>query len=97
MRSSFPKIIFSPHELALVNTQDDLDSFVYSLSDKQKQRLFMLLPTGHYVNLSDDNVAALNESELALRVTKQLAQEGVCCLSKITKLTPSQAFAMLAD
>ncbi|WP_300420543.1 hypothetical protein [uncultured Pseudoalteromonas sp.] len=40
---------------------------------------------------------ALTDVELANKVTEHLTQEGVCCLSKVTKLTPTQAFAMLAD
>ncbi len=97
MHSSFPKIIFSAHEIALVEDEADIESFVYGLSEEQQQEAILLLTTGQYVNLQGESVKALTEVELANRVTEYLAQEGVCCLSKVTRLTPTQAFAMLAD
>ena len=97
MRSSFPKIIFSDHELALVEDEADIESFLYSLSEEQQHEAMLLLATGQYVNLQGESVKALTDVELANKVTEHLAQEGVCCLSKVTKLTPTQAFAMLAD
>ena len=97
MHSSFPKIIFSDHELALVEDAADIESFVYGLSEEQQQEAILLLATGQYVNLQGESVKALTDVELANRVTEYLAQEGVCCLSKVTRLTPPQAFAMLAD
>ncbi len=97
MHSSFPKIIFSDHELALVEDAADIESFVYGLSEEQQQEAILLLATGQYVNLQGESVKALTDIELANRVTEHLAQEGVCCLSKVTRLTPTQAFAMLAD
>ena len=97
MHSSFPKIIFSDHELALVEDEADIESFVYGLSEEQQQEAILLLTTGLYVNLQGESVKALTDVELANRVTEYLAQEGVCWLSKVTKLTPTQAFAMLAD
>lgn len=97
MHSSFPKIIFSDHELALVEDEADIESFVYSLSEEQQQEAMLLLATGQYVNLQGESVKVLTDEELANKVTEHLAQEGVCCLSKVTRLTPPQAFAMLAD
>ena len=97
MHSSFPKIIFSDHELALVEDEADIESFVYSLSEEQQHEAMLLLATGQYVNLQGESVKALTDIELANRVTEYLAQEGGCCLSKVTRLTPPQAFAMLAD
>lgn len=97
MHSSFPKIIFSAHEIALVEDEADIESFVYGLSEEQQQEAILLLTTGQYVNLQGESVKALTDVELANRVTEYLAQEGVCCLSKVTRLTPPQAFAMLAD
>ena len=97
MHSSFPKIIFSDHELALVEDEADIESFVYGLSEEQQQEAILLLTTGQYVNLQGESVKALTDVELANRVTEYLAQEGVCCLSKVTRLTPPQAFAMLVD
>ena len=97
MHSSFPKIIFTDHELALVEDEADIESFVYGLSEEQQQEAILLLTTGLYVNLQGESVKALTDVELANKVTEHLAQEGVCCLSKVTKLTPTQAFAMLAD
>ncbi|WP_462165863.1 DUF4144 family protein [Pseudoalteromonas sp. GB43] len=97
MHSSFPKIIFSDHELALVEDEADIESFVYGLSEEQQQEAILLLTTGLYVNLQGESVKALTDVELANKVTEHLTQEGVCCLSKVTKLTPTQAFAMLAD
>jgi len=97
MHSSFPKIIFSDHELALVEDEADIESFLYGLSEKQQHEAMLLLATGQYVNLQGESVKALTDEELANKVTEHLAQEGVCCLSKVTKLTPPQAFAMLAD
>jgi len=97
MHSSFPKIIFTDHELALVEDEADIESFVYGLSEEQRQEAILLLTTGLYVNLQGESVKALTDVELANKVTEHLAQEGVCCLSKVTKLTPTQAFAMLAD
>ena len=35
MHSSFPKIIFSDHELALVEDEADIESFLYGLSEEQ--------------------------------------------------------------
>ncbi|MCF2846004.1 DUF4144 domain-containing protein [Pseudoalteromonas sp. ACER1] len=96
MHSSFPKIIFSDHELALVEDEADIESFVYGLSEEQQETI-LLLTTGQYVNLQGESVKALTDVELANRVTEYLAQEGVCCLSKVTRLTPPQAFAMLVD
>ncbi|MEI8644493.1 hypothetical protein P4S60_02305 [Pseudoalteromonas sp. Hal040] len=97
MHSSFPKIILSDHELALVEDAADIESFVYGLSEEQQQEAILLLATGQYVNLQGKNVKALTDVELANKVTAHLAQEGVCCLSKVIRLTPTQAFAMLAD
>ena len=97
MHSSFPKIIFTDHELALVEDEADIESFVYGLSEEQRQEAILLLTTGLYVNLQGESVKALTDIELANRVTEHLAKEGVCCLSKVTKLTPTQAFAMLVD
>ncbi len=97
MHSSFPKIIFSDHELALVEDEADIESFVYGLSEEQQQEAILLLTTGLYVNLQGESAKALTDVELANRVTEYLAQEGVCCLSKVTRLTSAQAFAMLVD
>lgn len=97
MHSSFPKIIFSDHELALVEDEADIESFLYGLSEELQHEAMLLLATGQYVNLQGESVKALTDIELANKVTEHLAQEGVCCLSKVTKLTPTQAFAMLAD
>lgn len=97
MHSSFPKIIFSDHELALVENKADIESFVYGFSEVQQQEAILLLATGLYVNLQGESVKALTDVELAAKVTAHLAQEGVCCLSKVTRLTPTQAFTMLAD
>ncbi|URQ89815.1 DUF4144 domain-containing protein [Pseudoalteromonas sp. SCSIO 43101] len=97
MHSSFPKIIFSANELALVEDEADIESYVYGLSEEQQLAVIMLLATGQYVNLQGESVKALTDAELATKVTEHLAQEGVCCLSKVSRLTPSQAFAMLAD
>ncbi|WP_217875766.1 DUF4144 domain-containing protein [Pseudoalteromonas shioyasakiensis] len=97
MRSSFPKIFFSDHELALVEDEADIESFLYGLSEEQQHEAMLLLATGQYVNLQGESVKALTDVELANKVTEHLAQEGVCCLSKVIRLTPTQAFAMLAD
>jgi hypothetical protein len=97
MHTSFPKIIFSSNELALVEDEADIESFIYGLSEEQQQEARILLATGHSVNLQGESVKALTDVELANKVTEHLAQEGVCCLSIITRLTATQAFAMLAD
>ncbi|WP_300420545.1 hypothetical protein [uncultured Pseudoalteromonas sp.] len=46
MHSSFPKIIFTDHELALVEDEADIESFFYGLSEEQQQETMLLLATG---------------------------------------------------
>ena len=70
MHSSFPKIIFSAHEIALVEDEADIESFVYGLSEEQQQEAILLLTTGQYVNLQGESVKALTDVELANRVTE---------------------------
>ena len=83
MHSSFPKIIFTDHELALVEDEADIESFLYGLSEEQQQETMLLLATGQYVNLQGESVKALTDVELANKVTEHLTQKGVCCLSKV--------------
>ena len=54
-----------------------------------------------YLICSDNELEIINLAtpltniELARRVTQHLAQEGHCCLTKITSLTAPQAFDLL--
>jgi len=95
MQLSFPLIIFSKQEVAYLEGESDLNDFLYSLSKEQRNELLLLNKAGRYVDLYNNDVTPITSTELAKRVTQQLAQEGSCCLSKVTQLTPEQAFMML--
>lgn len=95
MQFSFPLIIFSEQEIAHLEGESDLNDFLYGLTKEQRNGLLLLNKAGRYFDLYNNDVTPITSTELAKRVTQQLAQEGICCLSKVTQLTPEQAFVML--
>ncbi|WP_404341190.1 DUF4144 family protein [Pseudoalteromonas mariniglutinosa] len=92
----FPYLLSCENELEVINSQQDLDDYLYGLTDNQQQHSVILNRAGQYFDLSYNSTAALSDTELARRVTLYLAKEGHCCLTKITTLTPAQAFTLLA-
>lgn len=95
MHTHFPYILFSNNELEVIYTQQDHDDFLHSLNAEQQQNCIILNNRSEYVDLAFNVIVPLSSDELAQRITQYLAQEGHCCLTKISHLTPSQAFDLL--
>lgn len=95
MHTYFPYLICSDNELEIINEQRDLNDYLHSLTAEQQQHCVILNKQGEYFDLAFNLATPLTNIELARRVTQHLAQEGHCCLTKITSLTAFQAFDLL--
>ncbi|MGO2130273.1 MAG: DUF4144 family protein [Pseudoalteromonas prydzensis] len=95
MSLSFPLIISDRNELEIIEDQQSLDDYLYGLTAEQRQQSIIFNQQGTYQDLTFTNVKPLSAAELARRVSHYLAKEGHCCLTKITSLTPAQAFYLV--
>ncbi|AXV64317.1 MULTISPECIES: DUF4144 family protein [Pseudoalteromonas] len=95
MHQSFPLIICAQQELDYLKDESDLESFLFNLDENQKNQVILIAKNGQHFDLNNNQLAPLSDTDLAKRVTQHLTQEGICCLSKVTRLTTQQAFSLL--
>ncbi|MBQ4832966.1 hypothetical protein J8L70_06915 [Pseudoalteromonas sp. MMG010] len=95
MNQLFPQIVFLQDDLEVVDTIQQRNEFLHNVTASEIEHVIVLTPQGHYYSLANKHVEPLTPVQLATVVTRYLANEGHCCLSKITQLTPSQAFTLL--
>lgn len=91
----YPKIIIYNEEIEVVDSQTDINDFLYGMSQDTRAKVKVLEHDGNYHALDGQPCQALNSEELSQYVKQYLASEGHCCLSKIQQLTVQQAFDLL--
>jgi hypothetical protein len=96
MSQQFPQLVIVYNELEIAHTVQERDEYLHALSSAELADVILLDKHFNYTTLSNKQCNALSQQQLALVVTRYLANEGHCCLGKITVLTPRQAFSLLA-
>lgn len=95
MTTSFPQIIIYNEEIEVIENTQDFQYFIHSISATEQQKIVILNQMFEYQNINGESLTPLSANQLAQLVKEYLAKEGHCCLSKISSLTPEQAFNLV--
>lgn len=95
MSISYPQIIIYNEEIEVIENTQDFQYFIHSMSATEQQKVAILNQVFEYKNINGESLTPLSANQLAQLVKEYLAKEGHCCLSKISSLTPEQAFNLV--
>jgi hypothetical protein len=95
MLNQFPQLVILYDDLEVVHSVQERAEYLHSVAADDLSQVLIVNKQAQYFTLANTLSEPLSSAQLATRVTNYLLNEGHCCLSKITSLTPQQAFALL--
>lgn len=91
----FPILIYAQGSIEVVDDNRDLDDLIFHLTQEEREQVVVYDLDEQCLNLKGEVIDPLPVKKLTQLVKASLAQDGHCCLDKLSTLSVSSAFALL--